>query len=95
MLLTLVGSLVLVMSQAVATGISTRVSVDKMGTEANTTAVTPSLSADGWFVVFISGTSNLVAEDTNGQDDIFVHQGSPHSKFFVDKTYNPNTLATR
>jgi len=32
----------------------------------------PSLSANGRFVAFLSGASDLVANDTNGQDDVFV-----------------------
>lgn len=36
----------------------------------------PSLSADGRLVAFVSRASNLVAGDTNGEDDIFVHDTS-------------------
>src|SRR5438477_347716 len=32
----------------------------------------PQISADGRFVVFVSGASNLVTNDTNGVNDIFV-----------------------
>jgi Tol biopolymer transport system component len=34
---------------------------------------TPSLSADGRYVAFLSNASNLVAADTNGSADVFVH----------------------
>jgi len=34
---------------------------------------TPSISVDGQYVAFRSGASNLVLDDTNGDDDIFVH----------------------
>lgn len=33
----------------------------------------PSMSANGRYVSFTSGATNLVSEDTNGVDDIFVH----------------------
>jgi Tol biopolymer transport system component len=33
----------------------------------------PSISADGRFVAFESYASNLVPEDTNGVEDVFVH----------------------
>src|SRR5262249_7394427 len=36
-------------------------------------SASPSLSADGRYVVFESASDNLVAGDTNARDDIFVH----------------------
>lgn len=33
----------------------------------------PSVSQSGRFVAFVSGASNLVPDDTNGVDDVFVH----------------------
>ena len=35
-------------------------------------SATPSISADGRFVAFVSGAANLVAGDTNGTTDVFV-----------------------
>jgi len=55
------------------TGVTERVSVDSVGTQANGDSGTPSISADGRYVAFASGASNLVAGDTNGKTDIFVH----------------------
>jgi len=55
------------------TGITTRVSVDSAGTEANGDSYFPALSADGRYVVFTSDASNLVAGDDNGTRDIFLH----------------------
>ena len=43
-----------------------RVSVDSAGNEGNSGSFRPSLSADGRYVAFDSGASNLVAGDTNG-----------------------------
>jgi len=54
-------------------GKTTRVSVDRQGVEGNATSEEPSISADGRFVAFVSMASNLVANDTNGQRDAFVH----------------------
>jgi hypothetical protein len=56
------------------TGATTRVSVDSAGGEANGTgSYAVSLSADGRFVSFYSYATNLVANDTNGYVDVFVH----------------------
>src|SRR4051794_34670593 len=49
-----------------------RVSVASDGTEGNSGSFEPAISADGRFVAYTSVASNLVPEDTNGTDDIFV-----------------------
>jgi Ca2+-binding RTX toxin-like protein len=54
------------------TGAITRVSTDASGAQANGSSSSPSFSADGRFVAFISSASNLVTGDTNGAQDIFV-----------------------
>src|SRR5688572_7972318 len=56
-----------------ATGITERVSVDSSGVEGNSSSSSPSISADGQVVAFESYASNLVAGDTNGYWDVFVH----------------------
>ena len=50
-----------------------RVSVASDGTEADGTSGNPSISADGRYVVFESGASNLVSDDNNGVQDVFAH----------------------
>lgn len=55
------------------TGQTARVSVDSAGAQANSTSWAPALSADGRYVAFVSRASNLVAGDTNGFPDVFVH----------------------
>src|SRR5947207_7980736 len=55
------------------TGITERVSVASDGTEGNKASSYPALSADGRFVAFDSDATNLVAGDTNGTTDVFVH----------------------
>lgn len=54
-------------------GTTKRVSVSSQGVEANADCEYPSVSADGRFVVFQSGATNLVAGDMNGRFDVFVH----------------------
>jgi Tol biopolymer transport system component len=55
------------------TGQTTRVSVDSAGLEANGGSDWCALSADGRHVAFMSNATNLVAGDTNGVADVFVH----------------------
>lgn len=55
------------------TGTTSRVSVDSNGIEGDGGSLHPSISGDGRFVAFTSGASNLVAADTNGFWDVFVH----------------------
>ncbi len=58
------------------TGATTRVSVDSAGNEADFFSgveTAPTISADGRYVAFDSWATNLVAADTNGASDIFVH----------------------
>lgn len=43
------------------------------GEQANDSSWAPEISADGRFVAFQSDATNLVADDTNGTGDIFVH----------------------
>jgi RHS repeat-associated protein len=54
------------------TGTTTRISVSSTGTQSNGSADNSSMSADGRFLYFTSGASNLVGGDTNGQTDVFV-----------------------
>jgi Tol biopolymer transport system component len=50
-----------------------RVSVASDGQQANGTSGQPDLSPDGLWVAFVSSASDLVAGDTNGVDDVFLH----------------------
>lgn len=50
-----------------------RVSVSSSGTEANGDSWVVDVSANGRFVIFSSDASNLIAGDTEGYRDIFVH----------------------
>jgi Tol biopolymer transport system component len=55
------------------TGQTTRVSVASDGTQGDYVSGSPSISADGRYVAFVSWASNLVPGDTNGHEDVFVH----------------------
>ncbi len=52
---------------------TTRVSVSSLGVQGNESSIMPSISADGRYVAFISNATNLVAGDTSGIQDAFVH----------------------
>ena len=56
-----------------ATRRTTRVSVRSNGRQANGGSALPAISADGRYVAFRSVATNLVAGDTNGHADVFVH----------------------
>lgn len=60
---------------AVNAGQTTRVSVASDGTQGNYRSgyYSLSISADGRYVAFSSYATNLVAGDTNGREDVFVH----------------------
>jgi Tol biopolymer transport system component len=55
-------------------GTTERVSVDSAGNPANRESFQPSISSDGRYVAFSSHATNLVANDTNGTYDVFVHE---------------------
>jgi len=57
-------------------GLVQRVSVDSTGGELNADSgvySSPAISADGQVIAFESYASDVVADDTNGQPDVFVH----------------------
>jgi hypothetical protein len=55
-------------------GTTRRVSVASGGAQANASSFEAAISADGRFVAFNSEAANLVAGDTNGYQDVFVHE---------------------
>ncbi|MBI1853851.1 MAG: hypothetical protein HYR85_26235 [Planctomycetes bacterium] len=67
------------------TGVTTRISVDYLGREANglsgigglDSGPTRAVSNDGRFVVFDSSASNLVTTDRNGLPDVYVRDTAP------------------
>jgi len=69
-------------------GTTQRVSLGPGGIQGNANASQPSISNDGRFVAFNSGSTNVVAGDTNGNSDIFVHdrQSSTTQRVSVDSS---------
>jgi hypothetical protein len=59
-----------------STGTTVRVSVDSTGAESDGDSYDPNISTNGRFVAFYSEATNLVPGDTNGVDDIFLHERS-------------------
>ena len=55
------------------TGTTARVNVASDGSQADNIGQYPDISDDGRYVAFSSPAQNLVPGDTNGQDDVFVH----------------------
>ena len=68
-----------------------RVSVSSSGSEGNNGAFDPVITPDGRFVAFRSSASNLVANDQNGADDIFVHDRDADGDGIFDE---PGAMAT-
>ncbi len=54
-------------------GTTTRVSLTSGGGQANRGSLAPALSADGRFVAFESGATNIVPGDSNSRKDVFLH----------------------
>lgn len=68
------------------TGTTTQVSVDSSGNQGNDDSLYPSISTGGRYVAYSSFADNLVADDTNGTHDVFVHdtQGGTTSRISVN-----------
>ena len=70
-------------------GTTTRISVRTGGQQAILgNSWGPDISANGRFVAFASGAQNLVPFDTNGVDDVFVHDRLLGSTIRIDVTAN-------
>jgi Tol biopolymer transport system component len=70
------------------TGTTRRVSVDPAGTQGNGNSGATSISPDGRYVAFTSTATNLVPGDTNGAQDVFVHDsvGGTTTRVNVDSS---------
>ena len=78
----------------VVAGTTERVSIDGAGAQGDGASEYPAISADGRYVAFSSSASNLVAGDTNGAPDIFVHDRTTGSttRVSVDSAGNQQEL---
>jgi len=74
------------------TGTTIRVSVDSGGGEANGDSNSPSISGDGRYVAFESSAPDLVAGDTNGKVDIFVHDRDADGNGIYDEVGGISTV---
>jgi Tol biopolymer transport system component len=68
------------------TGTTTRVSKTSVGVEGDGHSLNPSISADGGYVTFDSGSTNLVSGDTNGAWDIFVRDRQTGTTTLVSRS---------
>jgi pimeloyl-ACP methyl ester carboxylesterase len=79
------------------TRITTRVSVASDGSQGNNYSESPSISADGRYVTFLSYASNFVIGDTNEENDVFIHDRVVQTTTLVsvssDGTYGNNQSA--
>src|SRR5439155_12265453 len=57
-------------------GLTSRVSVRSGGGQADGSSTLGSMTPDGRFVAFMSAAPNLVPGDSNGREDVFVHDRS-------------------
>ncbi|MCH2100660.1 MAG: hypothetical protein MK209_01865, partial [Planctomycetes bacterium] len=73
-------------------GATTLISVGAGGVVANSFSSDAHLSTDGRFITFASSASNLVANDTNGFDDIFFADRDPDQNGIFDES---NVALTR
>jgi Tol biopolymer transport system component len=60
-------------------GVTERVSLTHLGTQANHASLEPSISADGNLIAFYSHAANLVEDDTNRVADVFVRDRAARS----------------
>jgi hypothetical protein len=67
-------------------GITSRVSLPDMGSEANADSRFPAISADGRYVAFQSFASNMVHGDENSVYDIFVRDRQVGRTYLVSAT---------
>ena len=85
------------------TGQTSLVSVASDGTKGNQPSYSADISADGRYVAFDSLATNLVNDDTNNRDDVFVHDQqtgqtsrvsvAPDGTEFNDSSYFPSISA--
>lgn len=86
-----------IIAKDLTTGNTVRVSTDSAGAESNAGGAYNTLydiSPDGNYILFISGSTNLVAGDTNGQDDLFMKDVSSGTEVGAVTRINVTTAGT-
>src|SRR5687768_6725538 len=68
-------SLLLLPAASAGPAVVVRASVNSIGRQGNADSYGPVLSRSGRFAAFGSAATNLVAGDTNGARDVFLHDG--------------------
>jgi Tol biopolymer transport system component len=68
-----------------AAGTTVLMSVASDGTQGNSGSQQPAISGDGRYVAFMSYATNLVAGDTNGKPDVFLHDRDPDGNGIFDE----------
>jgi WD40 repeat protein len=76
------------------TGATVRISNSIHGGGADWQCLDPSISGDGRYVTFASSADDLVGNDSNGQQDIFVHDRDPDGNGIFDEGNGVTTLAS-
>jgi cold shock CspA family protein len=79
----------------VTAGTTARCSVSSTGVQGNGYSYVPNISSDGRMISFYSTASNLIALDTNGNDDCFVHDRDYDNNFIFDETAAGATKTVR
>jgi Tol biopolymer transport system component len=75
------------------TGRTERLSIHTDGTQGDDDSVMPAISADGRYVAFDSLAGNLVEGDSNGFDDVFVHDREGSWPYTISgRAVHPNLL---
>ncbi|MHB8994363.1 MAG: FlgD immunoglobulin-like domain containing protein [Armatimonadota bacterium] len=67
-------------------GTTRRVSVSSSGAQADAPCYDPAISADGRYVAFMSGASNLIADDQNIWNDVYLHDCVSGDTVLVSKS---------
>ncbi|NGZ26098.1 MAG: hypothetical protein G8345_04330 [Magnetococcales bacterium] len=69
-------------------GTTTRVSVSSDGSQANGASYLRRMTSDGRYILFASAANNLVANDNNGQVDLFLRDSQNNTTTLVSVAYD-------
>jgi Tol biopolymer transport system component len=66
-----------------STGSASRISMDSQGFQANGASTSPSISADGKLIAFVSNATDILLGDSNGVPDLFLHNTATGTNTFI------------